>query len=48
MAFQPEVIAWPDGSMNTSDQPLIADVPLLVMVIDDVRPVFQELIVSVT
>src|SRR3982074_3323078 len=39
---------WPAGSVNTRDQPLTVAVPVLVMVICDVRPVFQALIVSVT
>src|SRR5690349_15246731 len=38
----------PLGSVNTSDHPLIAVVPVLVMVSSEVRPVFQALTVSVT
>src|SRR5689334_12653041 len=39
---------WPPGSVKTSDQPLTAVVPVLVMVMFAVRPVFQALIVSET
>src|SRR5690349_4439961 len=38
----------PPGRVKTSDQPLTAVVPVLVMVMLDVRPVFQALTVSAT
>src|SRR6266702_1123729 len=38
----------PPGSMKFSDQPLIAELPVLVIVRFDVRPVFHDWIVSVT
>src|SRR4051794_24724133 len=38
----------PAGRVKTSDQPLIAVAPVLVMVRFEVRPVFQGLIASVT
>src|SRR5690348_18489054 len=38
----------PLGSVKTSDQPLTAVVPVLVIVMLDVRPVFQALTVSAT
>src|SRR3954451_10138694 len=45
-AFQPEVMAWPAGSVKVSAQPLIAALPVLVMVMLAVSPVFQALTVS--
>src|SRR3954470_611482 len=41
-------MAWPDGRVKTSDQPLIAEPPPLAIVRLEVRPVFQDWIVSVT
>src|SRR5690242_17448357 len=38
----------PAGSVNVSVQPLTAVLPVFVMVMFDVRPVFQALIVSLT
>ncbi len=48
MAFQPEVMVCPPGRVKTSDQPLTAVVPVFVMVMFSVRPVFQALTVAVT
>lgn len=48
VALQPLVIVWPEGSVKPSDQPLIAAVPVFLIVRFDVNPVFHELIVSVT
>ena len=42
------MITWPAGKVNESDQPLIGALPVLVMVIDDVSPVFHALTVSPT
>src|SRR5690242_17888720 len=38
----------PAGRVNTSDHPVTAEPPLLVIVMFEVRPVFQDWIVSVT
>jgi hypothetical protein len=48
VAFQPEVMVWPLGSVKARDQPLTAFVPVLVMVRVEVSPVFQALTVSLT
>src|SRR5690242_4997673 len=41
-------MACPAGSVKASVQPLTAVLPVFVMVMFDVRPVFQALIVSLT
>src|SRR6185437_2887982 len=46
VAFQPDVMFCPPGSVKASVQPLMAVLPVLVIVMFDVRPVFQALIVS--
>jgi len=43
VAFQPLVMVCPDARLNLSDQPLIADEPVLVMVMLSVKPVFHAL-----
>jgi hypothetical protein len=48
VAFQPLVMVCPDARLNLSDQPLIADEPVLVMVMLSVRPVFHALTELVT
>src|SRR5690349_10782 len=39
---------WPPGRVKTSDQPLTAEVPVLVIVRFSVRPLFHALTVAVT
>jgi hypothetical protein len=48
VAFQPLAMLWPAGRLNTSDQPLMVEVPVLVTVMAAVRPVFHELTVYPT
>ncbi len=48
VAFHPLVIVCPLGSVNTSDQSLIVELPLLVMVMFAVSPVFHALTTSDT
>ena len=38
----------PDGSVNTSDQPSIAELPVFTIVMSVVNPLFQAFIVYVT
>ena len=45
MAFQPEVMDWPEGRVKASVQPSIVEVPVLVMLMLAVKPEFQVLIV---
>ena len=45
VAFQPEVIDWPEGSVNLRVQPLIVEVPVLVIVMLAVNPEFHVFIV---
>lgn len=48
MALQPLVITCPLGRVNCSLQPLMAEEPVLVMVISSVRPVFQAFTPALT
>ena len=48
MAFQPEVMVCPPGRVKARDQPLIAVLPVLVMVRFSVRPVFHALTAAAT
>jgi hypothetical protein len=48
VAFQPLVMTCPAGRVNTSDQPSIVALPLLVIVMEAVSPVFQALAVYPT
>src|SRR5690242_14289903 len=48
VAPQPLVMVWPVGRVKDSCQPLIAVVPVLVIVRDAVSPVLQALVVAVT
>src|SRR3954454_14077692 len=48
VAFHPELIACPPGRVKASDQPLIADVPVFVMLMLSVSPVFQAFTTAVT
>ena len=48
VAFQPEVMVCPDARLNFSDQPLMAALPVLVMVMLSVRPEFHALTALVT
>src|SRR5687768_6989070 len=48
VAFQPEVIVCPAGSVKARAQPLTVEPPVLVMVKFSVRPVFQGLRVTAT
>jgi hypothetical protein len=43
VAFHPDVITCPEGSVNASVQPLIVEEPVFVMVMLAVSPVFQAL-----
>ncbi len=48
VAPQPPVMVWPAGRVKPSFQPLTVVVPLLVMVTEAVRPVFQAFTVAFT
>src|SRR5919204_6231341 len=48
VAFQAETMLCPDGRVNASFQPLIALLPVLVMVICSVSPLFHALTTSLT
>jgi hypothetical protein len=46
VAFHPPVIVCPPGNVKTSRQPLIVDVPRLVMTMFSVRPLFHAFTVA--
>src|SRR5690349_68171 len=48
VAPQPLVMAWPSGRVRPSFQPSTVVVPVLVIVTEAVRPVFQALVVTPT
>src|SRR3954453_6517255 len=48
VGFHPWGMVWPAGRVKARDQPLIAELPVLVIAMVAVSPVFQALIVSVT
>ena len=48
MALQPPVMVCPDARVNLSDQPLMAVLPVFLIVMLSVRPVFHGLSALVT